>query len=74
MHKTSPGRLYCKECGQKAEPSEFKIIKCIDCGEDLVVGKYDTETCRCEECNLIYQRKRNAAKNKAYRERIKNQA
>lgn len=74
MHKSSPGRLYCKECGQKEETSDFKAIKCVDCGEDLVVNKYDTETCRCEDCNLTYQRKRNAIKNKAYRERLKNQS
>lgn len=74
MHKNSPGRLYCKDCGQKEEVSEFKIIKCIDCGIDFTVNKYDTETCRCEDCNLIYQRQRNAIKNKAYRERLKNQS
>lgn len=74
MHKNSPGRLYCKECGQKEGSSEFKVIKCIDCEIDFIVNKYDTETCRCEDCNLIYQRKRNAIKNKAYRERLKNQS
>lgn len=74
MSKKSPGRLYCKECGQKEESSEFKMIKCVDCGEDVVVNKHDTETCRCSECNLIYQRQRNAIKNRAYRERIKSQA
>lgn len=50
MHKNSPGRLYCKECGQKEEVSEFKIIKCQDCGIDVVVGTSNTKTCRCEEC------------------------
>lgn len=74
MHKNSPGRLYCKECGQKEDSSEFKIVKCIDCEVDFTINKYDTETCRCEDCNLIYQRKRNAIKNKAYRERMKNQS
>ena len=73
MHKNSPGRLYCKECGQKEEPSEFKVIKCIDCSTDVAINKYDTETCRCSECNLIHQRQRNAIKNRAYRERIKTQ-
>ena len=56
MHKTSPGRLYCKECGQKEEASEFKAIKCIDCGEDIIVNKFDTETCRCEECYKEHRR------------------
>lgn len=50
MHKKAPGRLYCKECGQKEESSEFKIIKCQDCGTDVVIGALNTKTCRCEEC------------------------
>lgn len=72
MHKSAPGRLYCKECGEKETTGEFKIIKCVDCGNDVLVSKYDTETCRCEECNLVYQRQRNVLKNRTYRERIKN--
>lgn len=50
MHKNSPGRLYCKECGQKEETSEFKAIKCVDCGEDIIVSIFNTKTCRCEDC------------------------
>ena len=57
MHKSSPGRLYCKECCQKTETSEFKAIKCVDCGEDVVVGKFDTSTCRCEECYAEHRRR-----------------
>lgn len=72
MHKGEPGRLYCKECGCNDVVNEFKIVKCIDCETDFTVGKYDTETCRCKECNLIYQRARNAKKNKVYRERKNN--
>lgn len=71
MHKSAPGRLYCKECGQKEDKSVFKTIKCVDCGEDVVINKFDTETCRCESCNLVHQKKRNAEKNRAYRERMK---
>ena len=56
MHKNSPGRLYCKECGQKEETIEFKVIKCVDCGEDIVVSKFDTETCRCEDCYKAHRR------------------
>ena len=74
MSKNARGRLYCKECGQKEDTNDFKIIQCVDCGEDVVIGKFDTETCRCENCNDIYQKKRNAIKNKAYRDRIKNNA
>ena len=56
MHKSSPGRLYCKECGQKEEVSEFKLIQCVDCGTDFVINKYNTETCRCEDCYKEHRR------------------
>ena len=67
MHKSAPGRLYCKECGQKEEVSDFKVIKCIDCGEDVVVGKFDTETCRCEECYNKYRKNYWKEKKREYR-------
>ena len=50
MNKNAPGRLYCKECGQKEETSEFKIIQCVDCGLDIAISTFNTKTCRCEEC------------------------
>lgn len=50
MHKSAPGRLYCKECGEKEDMNEFKVIQCQDCGTDVVVGILNTKTCRCEEC------------------------
>jgi len=56
MNKREPGRLYCKECGQKESVSEFKVIKCIDCGADVVVGALNTKTCRCEECQTEYRK------------------
>lgn len=67
MHKSSPGRLYCKECGQKEETSEIKVIKCIDCGEDIVVGKFDTETCRCADCYKEYRKNYWKEKKREYR-------
>ena len=71
MHKNTPGRLYCKDCGQKEEASNFKVIKCIDCGEDVVVGKFDTETCRCEECYDEYRRNYWREKKREYRSKDK---
>lgn len=50
MHKNSPGRLYCKECGHAEKTDDFKIIQCQDCGTDIVIGALNTKTCRCEEC------------------------
>ena len=53
MHKKQPGRLYCKECGQKEEVSEFKLIQCADCGVEFMIKALNTKTCRCEECQSI---------------------
>lgn len=66
MNKNAPGRLYCKDCGQKEETNEFKVIKCIDCGGDVLINKYDTETCRCEECKETYIKKLRSEQNKRY--------
>ena len=50
MHKNAPGRLYCKDCGQKEEANRFKIVVCIDCGEDFVVDTRNMNKCRCDGC------------------------
>lgn len=71
MHKNEPGRLYCKECGQKEEASEFKIVKCIDCETEFTVNKFDTETCRCEDCYKEYRKQYKADKEKERRARLK---
>lgn len=66
MNKNSPGRLYCKECGTKEDVDEFKVVKCVDCGEDVVVNKYDTETCRCESCKELHIKNLRKEQNKRY--------
>lgn len=71
MHKSSPGQLYCKECGQKEDLREFKTIKCVDCGNDVVVSKFDTETCRCEGCYQEYRKNYWKEKKREYRLRDK---
>lgn len=71
MHKSAPGRLYCKECGQKEEPSEFKVIKCIDCGADVVVSMLNTETNRCEDCYSTYRKNYWKEKKREYRSKDK---
>lgn len=48
--KGLPNQQYCKECGQKEKTNDFKVVKCIDCGTDIVVSILNTKTCRCEEC------------------------
>ena len=75
IHKSSPGRLYCKECGQKDDVSEFKVIKCVDCGEPVVIKALNTKTCRCVECQQIVdvELNRSASKErmKKYRDKQK---
>lgn len=50
MQKNAPGRLYCKDCGQKEETDRFKVMKCVDCGEDFVVDTRNMNKCRCDGC------------------------
>lgn len=66
MHKGAPGRLYCKECGHKEDVGEFRVIKCIDCGEDVAVNKFDTETCRCDLCRDMHIKKIRSDQNRRY--------
>ena len=76
IKKDSQDRRICKECADTEiqESSMVKMIQCIECGQSVYVSIYDNETVRCEECNSIYQKERNAKKNKAYRERNKNKS
>ena len=67
MHKTEPGRLYCKECTAKEPKSEFKVIKCVDCGCDVVVGALNTKTCRCTECQELADKEHARMRVKKYR-------
>lgn len=73
LFRKNKHRKYCYECA-KYKPVGDKVITCVDCGKEFSVNALNTESCRCEDCNIIYQRKRNAEKNKAYRERMKNQS
>ena len=73
--KKNPQR-FCESCSQIVGdvPDGKNVILCSDCDQVVCISVHDTETCRCEECNLIYQRARNARKNKAYRERNKDKS
>ena len=69
MHKSEPGRLYCKECGQKEETNEVQIIKCADCGTDVVISVLNTKTFRCEECQRIVDKEKTRLRVQKYREK-----
>ena len=66
VNKKSHNRLYCKECSQNEEASEFKVIKCVDCGEDVIISKFDTKTCRCEDCQKDMQQRLNRERQKSW--------
>lgn len=72
ISKRAPMALYCKECGKQEEGSEFKVIKCIDCGIELVVGVLNTKTCRCEECQKVKNKELKSLRNAKYYESHKN--
>ena len=65
---------YCSIHRQSYETSGNVEVECIECGKRFFVNPLATETCRCIECNSLYQKQRNAIKNRAYRERIKNKS
>jgi ribosomal protein L20A (L18A) len=50
MNKREPGRLYCKECSQKEQPSKVKSLRCIDCGVEFMVDSRGSHKCRCDDC------------------------
>ena len=69
MHKNSPGRLYCKDCGQKEEVDRFKVLKCIDCGEDFAVDTRNMNKCRCDACQHEVDKEKTRQRVQKYRER-----
>lgn len=69
MHKNSPGRLYCKDCGQKRDSNRFKIMQCIDCGEDFMVDTRNMNKCRCDACQYEVDKEKTRKRVQKYRER-----
>jgi hypothetical protein len=69
MRKSSPGRLYCKDCGQKEEVSRFKTLQCIDCGENFIVDSRNMNKCRCDSCQYEVDKEKTRQRVKKHRER-----
>ena len=69
MHKSSPGRLYCKDCGQKEEVGRFKTLQCIDCGENFIVDSRNMNKCRCDSCQYEVDKEKTRQRVKKHRER-----
>ena len=55
MHKSSPGRLYCRDCAPSNDAAGLKKMKCIDCGDDFMVDARNTNKCRCDVCQQAYR-------------------
>ena len=71
MHKSEPGRLYCKECSHKEEINEFEIRQC-ECGTEFIVNKFNTKTYRCEECQIRQNKELKSIRNAKYYKSHKN--
>ena len=69
MQKNAPGRLYCKDCGQKEEINRFKVMVCVDCGEDFVVDTRNMNKCRCDGCQHEVDKEKTRQRVQKYRER-----
>jgi hypothetical protein len=69
MHKNSPGRLYCKDCGQKEDSHRFKVMQCVDCGEDFMVDTRNMNKRRCDACQYEVDKEKTRQRVQKYRER-----
>lgn len=69
MQKNTPGRLYCKDCGQKEKSNRFKTMACSDCGKEFVVDTRNMNKCRCDECQYEVDKEKTRQRVQKYRER-----
>lgn len=69
---TCYGDILYSNLEKNVKPST-KEIQCIDCGEWFEVGKYDSATCRCKECQKEYRKIYKAAKEKERRKQLRGQ-
>lgn len=49
--KTKPKR-FCESCSKLIGdvPDDKKVMLCVDCNKPVYIDKFDSQTCRCEEC------------------------
>jgi len=64
--QTYPNQKLCDKCGSY-QPQETKIIKCVDCGKEVVVDGIVKNKTRCDECQKIHIRKIKTEKQREYR-------
>lgn len=68
--KDGKGFKHCKSCGRlmrskgskdmctycEQSPKDTTHIWCIDCGEEVEISEFDSETCRCKKCKEIHDK------------------
>lgn len=59
----------CDECA-KYKPVEEKIIKCVDCGEEVVVDTGARQSDRCDKCYEMYRKRYKATKERERRKKL----
>ena len=50
LFKPKKNMQYCKKCSESNNAQRDNFIECIDCGKVVEVSKFDSKTCRCQEC------------------------
>lgn len=50
LFKPKGNAQYCKSCTKENNTPRDRFIKCVDCGEIVEIGEFDSKTCRCLEC------------------------
>ena len=68
--KQEKGRKYCKECLN--HKNVIRTFTCVDCGEQVITSSLGTKACRCDDCNEVYKRKKQAEYKRIQRARAKN--
>lgn len=61
-------RKFC-DTHRKYQKTELKLIKCKDCGKEILVNGIVKNKRRCDECQEIYNRKNKTIKQRKYREK-----
>jgi len=72
IHQNKAGtKKYCKFCaGYKAKG--MMMIKCIDCGKEVIIQSMNSRAVRCHDCQNIKNKQLKADRNKRYYNKSKN--
>ena len=64
---SKPNEQYCYLHKPVYEPvGEYKVKECIDCGKEFTTNVFNSETCRCENCNEEHKKKLNRERQKRW--------